>query len=296
MKKNNKTIRKTYPAALTIGESDSISNTGIQADLRTFNAFGVYGCSIITAITSQNPYKIAKIDLVNAKSINQQLDSVLSAIDIKALKIGFLASSDVIKIVAQYIKKYNLPVVYNPEIITTNGELLISNETIKDIKNILFPLVEWIILKVKDAEFLLGKKIQDDNLVDAIQELSKKYRKSILLKTRDHNQSCDIICRKGRIYRMELLNTKIPVFNNNGMESTLSSAMTAGIALGVSWKQMLCESQAFVAGSLKENVLIGNKLNAMYPPARWDSRQVRLISETKEAFNDSLIKNNKTTF
>ena len=72
MKKNNKTIRKTYPAALTIGESDSISNTGIQADLRTFNAFGVYGCSIITAITSQNPYKIAKIDLVNAQSINQQ--------------------------------------------------------------------------------------------------------------------------------------------------------------------------------------------------------------------------------
>ena len=132
---------------------------------------------------------------------------------------------------------------------------------------------------------MLGKKIQDDNLIDAIQELSKKYRKSILLKTKDlsNDQTCDIICRKGRIYRIELLNNKIPTFNNNGMESTLSSAMTSGIALGVSWKQMLCESEAFVAGSLKENVLIGNKLNAMYPPARWDSRQVRLISEAKDA-------------
>ena len=293
MKKNNKTIRKTYPAALTIGESDVSSTSGIQADLRTFNAFGVYGCSIITALKTSGIACQNNFNEINHECINSQLDSVLSKIDIKAVKIGFLPSVEMIKTVALYIKKYNLPVIYNPEIISSSGELLLPIEVIKGMKNILFPLVEWLVLKVQDAEYLLGKKLAANELVDASMELSKKYRKSILLKTQElaNDKSYDIICRKGRVYRVESMNIKTNLVLTDGLESTLSSAMTAGIALGVSWKQMLCESQAFVNGSLKENVLIGNKLNAMYPPARWDSRQVRLVSEAKEAFNDSLVKN-----
>jgi hydroxymethylpyrimidine/phosphomethylpyrimidine kinase len=295
MKKNNKTIRKTYPAALTIGESDSSSSSGIQADLRTFNAFGVYGCSVITALS--NPSNSNNFEAISNQSITNQLDNVLSNIDVKSLKLGVLPSIEAVKTVAQYIKKYNLPVIYNPEIVSSSGELLLPNEVIKSIKNNIFPIVEWLILKIQDAEFLLGKKIPTENLVDASLELAKKYRKSILLKTKtlDDEKSCDIICRKGRVYRIEFMNTKIPLVVTRGMESTLASSMAAGLALGVSWKQMLCESQAFVIGSLKENVLIGNKLNAMYPPARWDSRQVRLVSEAKVAFNDAFIKNNKNS-
>ena len=183
MKKNNKTIRKTYPAALTIGESDVSSTSGIQADLRTFNAFGVYGCSIITTLKTSGIACQNNFNEINHECINSQLDSVLSKIDIKAVKIGFLPSVEMIKTVALYIKKYNLPVIYNPEIISSSGELLLPIEVIKGMKNILFPLVEWLVLKVQDAEYLLGKKLSANELVDASMELSKKYRKSILLKT-----------------------------------------------------------------------------------------------------------------
>ena len=110
-----------YPVALTISGSDSGGGAGIQADLRTCNAYGVYGCSVITAVTAQNPDGIRRMDVIPAEGVRAQLDAVLPRLAVRAVKIGILGSAENIHVVAEALKERAIPTVLDPALVSSSG-------------------------------------------------------------------------------------------------------------------------------------------------------------------------------
>ncbi len=278
MTKNN-SKNELYPVALTIAGSDSGGGAGIQVDLRTFNAFGVYGCTAITALTSQNPKKVTRIDAIPAEGVSSQIDAVLELILVRYAKTGMLFSADIVSAVALSAKKHKLPLVVDPVMVSTSGTVLLREDAIEALKLELFPLASWITPNIPEAELLLGRKLNDEKeCADAALECYERWGASIILKSghaRAGKHAADFVCKEGVLYR--LTSPRLPDNGqSHGTGCTLSAAMTAAFALGAPWKNALCEAKAFVLGSLTEFVEIGPGVNAMYPPVEDWNGQVRL--------------------
>ena len=170
MTKNNPK-NEIYPAALSIAGSDSGGGAGIQADLRTFNAFGVYGCTAITAVTSQNPKKVARIDAIPAEGVVSQIETVLEAIRVRCAKTGMLFSAEIVSAVAACMARHELPLVVDPVMVSTSGSMLLKEDAVEALKNELFPLADWITPNLPEAELLLGRKLKGEaDYIDAARE------------------------------------------------------------------------------------------------------------------------------
>ena len=139
-KKRKKQQENFYPVAMTIAGSDSGGGAGIQADLRTFNAFGVYGCSAITAVTSQNPAKITRIDPLAPEAVTAQIDAVAAEIEIKSIKSGMLFNAGIVDAVAAAVEKYHFQLICDPVLVSTSGKFLLEDDAIGILKNRLFKL------------------------------------------------------------------------------------------------------------------------------------------------------------
>ncbi len=278
MMKNNPK-NKIYPAALTIAGSDSGGGAGIQADLRTFNAFGVYGCTAVTAVTSQNPKRVTRIDPVAAEGVSAQIDAVMDAVAIRHAKSGMLFSAEIVEAVADAVKRHKLPLVLDPVMVSTSGSVLLEQSAIEALKKELLPLAEWITPNLPEAELLLGRKLcSERDCLDAARECHEKWGASILLKS-GHAPAGkfadDFVCREGQLYRLR--SRRLPERGcSHGTGCTLSAAITAALALEMPWKNALCEAKAFVLGSMEEFVEIGRGVMAMYPPVEDRIDQVRL--------------------
>ena len=269
-KKRKKQLEKSYPAALTISGSDSGGSSGIQADLRTFNAFGVYGCSVISGIMSQNPAKTERCDLLSPGIVTSQIDAVLSAVDIKAVKSGMLFNAEIIEATAAAAEKYRFKLICD-----ANLSSFTTPDAVEVFKNKLLPLASWLTISVTEAELLLGKKISGINeQITAAKELHKRSGASILLKgeiagnasNRLLTRLTDIICRDGRIWKASSLKVDVPQVTYHGVSCTLSAALTAATALDFPWEEAIYAGKSFVMGSLVENVRTGKNITAMYPP------------------------------
>lgn len=278
MMKNNPK-NKIYPAALTIAGSDSGGGAGIQADLRTFNAFGVYGCTAVTAVTSQNPKRVTRIDPVAAEGVSAQIDAVMDAVAIRHAKSGMLFSAEIVEAVADAVKRHKLSLVLDPVMVSTSGSVLLEQSAIEALKKELLPLAEWITPNLPEAELLLGRKLcSERDCLDAARECHEKWGASILLKS-GHAPAGkfadDFVCREGQLYRLR--SRRLPERGcSHGTGCTLSAAITAALALEMPWKNALCEAKAFVLGSMEEFVEIGRGVTAMYPPVEDRIDQVRL--------------------
>ena len=278
MTKNNPK-NEIYPAALSIAGSDSGGGAGIQADLRTFNAFGVYGCTAITAVTSQNPKKVARIDAIPAEGVVSQIETVLEAIRVRCAKTGMLFSAEIVSAVAACMARHELPLVVDPVMVSTSGSMLLKEDAVEALKNELFPLADWITPNLPEAELLLGRKLKGEaDYIDAARECHGRWGAAVLLKS-GHAPAGrfanDFICREGCVYRLS--SKRLPDRGqSHGTGCTLSSALAAALALEMPWKSALCEAKAFVLGSLAEYVEIGPGVPAMYPPVDDRVEQVRL--------------------
>ena len=270
-----------YPSALTIAGSDSGGGAGIQADLRTFNAFGVFGCSAITAVTAQNPFKVSRIDAIPSAGVTAQIEAVLTAINIKFAKTGMLMSAEIISAVAAAIKKYQLQVIVDPVMISTSGAKLLEESAINIMQSELLPLAAWITPNVPEAELLLGRKLSgQSDLPAAAEQLSEKFQCSCLLKAghilEEADCAADIVCHDGKCYELISPLADVLPIATHGTGCTLSSALTAAFALGFPWKQSLRMAKGFVLGSLVDTVPLGEKLEAMYPPTESFEDKVQL--------------------
>ena len=159
-----------YPVAMTIAGSDSGGGAGIQADLRTFAALGVYGCSAITALTAQNPFGVAGIQPADPENLKMQIQAVLAEFDVRAIKTGMLFSDGLIRVVAECLKGWNGMLIVDPVMISTSGVPLLKEEAVETLMAELLPRAVVVTPNRMEAERIAGMSIR------SLQEMERAAR------------------------------------------------------------------------------------------------------------------------
>ena len=161
--------------AMSIAGVDPSGGAGVFADLKTFQALGVYGTGVVTALTAQNPYKMFSLKAIDSKYVAEQIDAVLDSYEIEYIKTGMLYSKEIIKTVSQKIKEYNLKAIVDPVMVATSGGNLSKDETAESLKRYLLPNSFFTTPNVDEAEKLSGIKItNEEDAMKASEKLQKK--------------------------------------------------------------------------------------------------------------------------
>ena len=269
--KKSKSIRRMYPLTLTVAGSDSGGGAGIEADLRTFNAFGVFGCCVISAVTAQNPRHVTRIEAMSPEMVKAQIDAIVSCFAPAFMKTGMLADPEIVETVAAAAEKYRIKMICDPVLYATCGSSLGGGELLEVFRSRLLPAAAWITPNVPEAELILGderKIASEKELFDAALALHERFGVSVVLKGGhlDLNVAVDAVCRDGKLYRLTSPLAEAGRYAAHGTGCTFSAALTAGLTLDYPWKQALCEAKSFVLGSLSQSVELAPGINAMYPP------------------------------
>jgi hydroxymethylpyrimidine/phosphomethylpyrimidine kinase len=253
MTTSNTSNEKHYPRVLSIAGSDSGGGAGIQADLKTFSALGCYGMTAITAITAQNTQGVRAIHAVPPEILASQLDAVLEDIGADAVKIGMLHAPEIVRVVAQAIRKHRLQhVVLDPVMVATSGDRLIAEETVSVLVKELFPLVTVITPNLDEAELLLRHKIAGiPALEGAARELQAMGTRNVLLKG-GHLQGDEVVdlLLTSDPTPVRLASQRIASRNVHGTGCTLSSAIAAHLALGFALEEAVRLARAYILGAI----------------------------------------------
>jgi hydroxymethylpyrimidine/phosphomethylpyrimidine kinase len=247
----------TAPVALTVAGSDCSAGAGIQADLKTFSALGVYGLTAVTCIVAEVPGKVSCIEPVTARMVREQIEVLLKNFRVGAIKTGLLCSAEIVCAVAQAIQDSEgktarpIPFVVDPVMIATSGDNLLEPEAVESYKNKLFPLATIITPNLDEAALLLETPIEDrKQMENAAKALAKKYGASILLKgghLRGDN-AIDLLFHHG-----ELTEFSVPFVRGvetHGTGCTYSAAITSGLASGFLLEQAIKRAKKFVTESI----------------------------------------------
>jgi len=247
----------TVPLALTIAGSDCSAGAGIQADLKTFTALGVYGLTAVTCIVAEVPRKVSRIEPVTARMVREQIEVLLKNFRVGAIKTGLLCSAEIVCAVAQTIQHgekktaRSIPFVVDPVMIATSGDNLLEPEAVEAYKNKLFPLAALITPNLDEAALLLETTIIDrKQMENAAKALAKKYRASILLKgghLRGDN-AIDLLFHQGEL--TEFSAPFVRGVETHGTGCTYSAAIAAGLASGFSLEQAIRRAKEFVTHSI----------------------------------------------
>ena len=247
------------PIALTIAGSDCSAGAGIQADLKTFAALGVYGLTAVTCIVAEVPRKVSRIEPATATIVREQIEVLLKNFRVGAIKTGLLCSANIVSAVAQAIQETkketarSIPLVVDPVMIATSGDDLLEPQAIESYKNKLFPLATLITPNLDEAALLLEATITNRRqMASAAKALAKKFRVSILLKgghLRGDN-AIDLLFHQGQL--TEFSAPFVHGVETHGTGCTYSAAITAGLASGFSLEEAIKTAKKFVTGSIKE--------------------------------------------
>lgn len=238
-------------AVLTVAGSDSGGGAGIQADIKTFSACGVFGTSVITVITAQNLEGVRAIQGIKPEIVAAQMRAVLEGYPVKALKTGMLFSAAIIEAVAAVLADYpRLPLVLDPVFAATSGARLIRPSAIRVLAEKLFPLAFLITPNLPEAEYLLQRKIADrDAMRNAAQALFHRFGVPVLLKG-GHlvTQADDILCdaQGQEIFTAEFVNG----VNSHGSGCTYAAAIAAYLVRGSDLRSAVDQAKAFITASL----------------------------------------------
>lgn len=264
-------MSRCIPAVLTIAGSDSGGGAGIQADLRTFNALGVYGCSAVTAVTSQNPDEVRSVYVLPASEVVCQIETVLDVMPIRVVKTGMLANSKIIGSAAKIVAERKLELIIDPVMVSTSGAELLDKSAVKTMKEELFPLATWITPNIPEAELICNTKIRSlDDLAGAAVMLYEQYGCNVILKSGhliDNAKAEDIVCCNGKLYILRSPRLAVSGNTAHGTGCTLSSALAANFALGKCWREAVSDAKTFVYGSLVEQMELRKDFFQMYPPS-----------------------------
>lgn len=220
--------------ALTIAGSDSGGGAGIQADLKTFSALGVYGASVLTAITAQNTRTVTAVEAISPAMVRAQIDAIFADMDVCAVKIGMLASPEVILAVADGLAGRNLPIVLDPVMVAKSGDILLPDCAIEAMQSFLFPLATVLTPNLPEAARLLGTVEARTQAETAEQghQLAALGPKHVLMKGgHAGGPICTDLLIGGGV--VEFSAPRIPTRNTHGTGCTLSSAIAAGLAQGM---------------------------------------------------------------
>ncbi len=224
----------TYPIAMTIAGSDSAGGAGIQADLKTFSALGVYGASVITALTAQNTCGVSAVYDVTPEFIAQQMHAVCTDLDVSAVKIGMLHRSQIIETVSETLRNSSIGhIVLDPVMVAKSGDALLQDDAIDALKAYLIPMSSIITPNIPEAARLLRRKTDyiESNIEQAVERLLSLGCASVLLKGGHRTtqpDSTDIFYDGNNL--TALSSPRIDTVNTHGTGCTLSAAICAYLA------------------------------------------------------------------
>jgi hydroxymethylpyrimidine/phosphomethylpyrimidine kinase len=250
----------TTPVALTIAGSDSGAGAGIQADLKTFAAFGVYGLTVITAVTAQNTLGVRAVQEIEPAIIADQLDAVVEDFTIASLKTGMLSSAAIIETVAAGIRRHRLhPLVIDPVMVAKSGDRLLREDAVEALRRTLLPLARVVTPNIPEAEVLVGRAIRtpEDRLAAAraILELGVQ---AVVIKGghSDDDPIVDLLIDHTDIH--EYRAPRIDTTSTHGTGCTFSAAITAGLARGRDLPAAVGEAREYLSRALSSAPRIGH--------------------------------------
>ena len=247
------------PRALTVAGSDSSGGAGIQADLKTFTALGVYGVSVITSVTAQNTLKVSGMHDLPEQFVGLQLDAVMSDIGCDAAKLGMLSNEKIVETVAEKIDQYGIEkLVVDPVMRSKDGTALLRNST-ELLKKEILPRALIVTPNIPEAEILSSVSISNvSDMKTAAEKIHSLGARSVLVKgghlPKDH-PATDIFF-DGETFE-ELVSERIETKNTHGTGCTFSAAVCAFLAKGMPLSVALENSKAFVTEAIRNSLEIG---------------------------------------
>jgi hydroxymethylpyrimidine/phosphomethylpyrimidine kinase len=258
------------PVVLTIAGSDSGGGAGIQADLKTFEAIGVFGTSAITCVTAQNPDAVTGIKALPPDTVHAQIAAVCSGFPVASAKTGMLFSADIIRAVAGALEEYPVrPLVVDPVMVATSGAWLLGDHAVSALRDMLLSRATVVTPNLAEAEVLAGRPIATtEEARSAAAGLAADFGTAFVVKGGHIESGPDVIDvladRDGNIF--EFRTARIKAGETHGTGCTFSAALTAYLALGVSLPESVGKAQSFVARALARSVPAGR-----HSPLAWNN-------------------------
>jgi hydroxymethylpyrimidine/phosphomethylpyrimidine kinase len=253
-------VQGAVPVALTIAGSDCSAGAGAQADLKTFSHFGVYGLTALTCIVAETPGKVQSIQAVETAIVAEQVQLLLESFPVGAIKTGMLYSGAIVAEVARTLREWNpptgrhIPLVVDPVMVATSGDLLLQRDAIEIYEHELFPLATVLTPNLDEAGTLLGEPIQDvARMRSAGQRLADKYRVPVLLKG-GHlagEVALDLLFVDDRV--VEFSAPFSHGVHTHGTGCTYAAAIAAGLASQLSLEDSVRQAKAFVTASIAQH-------------------------------------------
>lgn len=244
--------------ALSIAGSDSSGGAGIQADLKTMTMNGVFAMSALTALTAQNTTGVTAVMEVTPQFLQNQIDAVFEDIRPDAVKIGMVASSELIRTIAQRLRAYEAAnIVVDPVMAATSGARLIKEEAIETLKEELLPLATVVTPNIPEAEILSGETIHnEDGMVAAAIKISEMYHCAVLCKGgHSVNDANDLLYVDGKA--KWFTGRRIATSNTHGTGCTLSSAIASNLAKGFDLETSVQRAKDYISQALSANLDLG---------------------------------------
>ena len=244
--------------ALTIAGSDSSGGAGIQADIKTMTANGVYAMSAITALTAQNTTGVTGIMEVTPDFLKEQLDCIFTDIRPDAVKTGMVSSSALIEVIAERLRFYGAEnIVVDPVMVATSGARLISEDAIETLKKELLPLATVITPNIPEAEVLSGRRVNSKEDMERVAlEIYEKYGCSVLCKGGHSVNDANDLLYDGQAL-IWFKGKRIDNPNTHGTGCTLSSAIASGLAKGYDLPTAVKGAKNYISGALAAMLDLG---------------------------------------
>lgn len=244
--------------ALTIAGSDSSGGAGIQADIKTMMAHGIYAMSAVTALTAQNTVGVRDIMEVTPEFLGEQLDCIFTDIFPDAVKIGMVSSSGLIEVISDKLNQYQAKnVVVDPVMVSTSGSRLISGDAVETLKKRLLPMAKLLTPNIPEAQVLTDMEIKSPkDMEKAAKIIGETYRCGVLCKGGHQlNDANDLLYYQGQLqwfYGKRIQNT-----NTHGTGCTLSSAIASNLARGYAMEQAVEQAKIYLSGALADMLDLG---------------------------------------
>lgn len=238
------------PAALTVAGSDPSGGAGIQADLKTFHQFGVYGMSVVTLLTVQNSTRVSSVDPLTPAYVEQQLDAVLEDIPPGAAKTGALGTSEIIDVVARRAAGFAFPLVVDPVMISKHGAALIADQACATLVEKLLPAASLVTPNLHEAAALAGIEVGDiESMEEAAKRIAELGSTAVLVKG-GHlaDDAIDVLYHEGRFLRLSA--RRVDSKHTHGTGCTYSAAITAQLARGLDLVASVESAKRFITNAI----------------------------------------------
>lgn len=265
--------------ALTIAGSDSGAGAGIQADLKTFAAHGVYGTSAITAVTAQNTLGVTMFEAVSADLVTAQIEAVVGDIGAHATKTGMLANAAIVEAVAAAVRDLDVPfLVVDPVMIAKSGDRLIDEDAVGSLRTELLRQAFLVTPNIPEAEALSGVRIHTDHdRRDAARRIAALGVTAVLIKGGHYpsDDIVDLLYARGEF--VEFRHARVAGRHTHGTGCTFSAAITSHLALGRGLREAIPLAQRYVADAIRDAPDLGKghgPMNHLFQVEKWKSRKV----------------------